>query len=39
MKEQVQKHFSRYVEFSKIEIDKIYSKLIPKTYQKKESND
>ncbi len=26
MKEQIKKHFSRYVEFSEVEIDEIYSK-------------
>jgi len=36
MKEQIKKYFSRYVEFSDAEIDMIYSKLIAKTFQKKD---
>ncbi|GAA4886788.1 hypothetical protein GCM10023311_07800 [Flaviramulus aquimarinus] len=36
MKEQIKKYFCRYVDFSDIEIDEIYSKLISKTIQKKD---
>ena len=36
MKEKIKKYFSRYVEFSDTEIDEIYSKLIPKTFEKKD---
>lgn len=36
MKEQIKKHFSRYVEFSDVEIDEIYSKLTHKTFGKKD---
>ncbi|WP_117885340.1 Crp/Fnr family transcriptional regulator [Aureibaculum luteum] len=36
MKEQIKKHFSRYVAFSDLEIDEIYSKLTHKTFEKKE---
>lgn len=36
MKEQIKKYFNRYVEFKDTEIDEIYSKLIPKTFQKKD---
>ena len=36
MKEQIKRYFSRYVEFSDPEIDEIYSKLISKTFQKKD---
>jgi len=36
MKEQIKKYFNRYVEFSDPEIDEIYSKLISKTFQKKD---
>lgn len=36
MKEQIKKYFNRYVEFTNAEINEIYSKLIPKTYEKKE---
>jgi CRP-like cAMP-binding protein len=36
MKEQIKKHFSRYVEFSEVEIDEIYSKLTQKTFEKKD---
>ncbi|WP_438426438.1 hypothetical protein [Aquimarina macrocephali] len=36
MKEQIKKHFSRYVEFSEVEIDEIYSKFTQKTFEKKD---
>lgn len=36
MKEQIKKYFNRYVEFNDSEIDEIYSKLIFKTFQKKD---
>ena len=36
MKEQIKKHFSRYVEFNHAEIDEIFSKLTRKTFEKKE---
>lgn len=36
MKDQIKRYFSRYVEFSNTEIDEIYSRLIPKTFQKKD---
>ncbi len=36
MKEQIKKYFIRYVEFSDTELDEIYSKLISKTFQKKD---
>lgn len=36
MKEQIKKYFNRYVEFSDTELDEIYSKLISKTFQKKD---
>lgn len=36
MKEQIKKYFDRYVAFSDTEADQIYSKLILKTFQKKE---
>jgi CRP-like cAMP-binding protein len=36
MKEQIKTYFNRYVEFSNTEIDEFYSKLISKTFQKKD---
>ncbi len=36
MKEQIKKHFSRYVEFSNSEVDKIFLKLTQKTFEKKD---
>jgi len=36
MKNQIKKHFSRYVEFNDIEIDEIFSKLTHKTFEKKD---
>ncbi|PHQ59661.1 MAG: cyclic nucleotide-binding protein [Maribacter sp.] len=36
MKEQIKRYFSRYVDFSDAEIDEVYSKLIPKTVEKKD---
>ena len=36
MKDQIKKHFSRYVEFNDIEIDEIFSKLTQKTFDKKD---
>ena len=36
MKEQIRKHFSRYVQFSDVEIDEIDSKLTQNTFEKKD---
>lgn len=36
MKEQIKTYFNRYVDFSDAEIDEIFSKLTPKTFQKKD---
>jgi CRP/FNR family transcriptional regulator, anaerobic regulatory protein len=36
LKDQIKNHFSRYVEFSNSELDEIYSKLVQKTYEKKD---
>lgn len=36
MKDQIKTYFNRYVEFSDVEIDEVFSKLTPKTFQKKD---
>lgn len=36
MKDQIKKHISRYVEFNDAEIDELFSKLIRKTFEKKD---